>query len=149
MLLYSIIPRGNFPISKCSVMIKITSIVLRIFSAVILLQTLRFKFTGHQDSVEIFSELGMEPSGRIIIGVLELIAGILLLIPFSIAWGAILAWGVMSGAIIGHFTQLGLADGRLSMFILSVAVWVSCSFLIVLHGRQIPVIGHMFDKSKV
>lgn len=129
-------------------MIKITSIVLRIFSAVILLQTLRFKFTGAQGSVELFSDLGMEPGGRIIIGVLELMAGILLLVPFSVAWGAVLAWGVMSGAIIGHFTHLGFADERLSMFILSVAVWISCSALIVIHSRQIPVIRHMFDKSK-
>jgi putative oxidoreductase len=126
---------------------KTISLILRILTAVILIQTLRYKFTGHVDSVQIFTELGMEPVGRIVIGVLELIAGILLLVPATVAWGAILAWGVMTGAMIGHFTQLGFADGRLSLFLLALAVWVSSVILLVLHRNQIPVIRHMFEKS--
>ncbi|MDA0348431.1 MAG: DoxX family protein [Verrucomicrobia bacterium] len=126
---------------------KIISLVLRILTAVILIQTLRYKFTGHVDSVQIFTELGMEPAGRIVIGVLELIAGILLLVPSTVAWGAILAWGVMTGAMIGHFTHLGFAGDRLSLFLLAIAVWASSAVLLVLHSSQIPVIRHMFEKS--
>ena len=49
-------------------------LVLRIAVAVILIQTLRFKFTAHPDSVYIFETVGLEPFGRIGIGLLELIA---------------------------------------------------------------------------
>ncbi len=58
--------------------------VLRVIVAIILIQTLRFKFTAHPDSVYIFTQVGLEPFGRIGIGVLELIAGILLLIPKTV-----------------------------------------------------------------
>jgi putative oxidoreductase len=56
-------------------------LILRIIVAVILIQTLRFKFTAHPDSVYIFENVGLEPYGRIGIGFLELIASILLLVP--------------------------------------------------------------------
>ena len=59
-------------------------IALRIITAIILIQTLRFKFTAHPDSVYIFTTVGMEPFGRIGIGVLELIAAVLLLIPRTV-----------------------------------------------------------------
>ena len=61
--------------------VKITLWVIQIAVAVFILQTLRFKFTGHADSVAIFSALGVEPWGRIGTGIIELIAGIALLIP--------------------------------------------------------------------
>jgi len=38
---------------------------LRIVVALILIQTLRFKFTAHPDSVYIFEQVGLEPVGRI------------------------------------------------------------------------------------
>ena len=57
------------------------SLVLRIIVAEIFLQTLRFKFLAHPDSIYIFTKVGMEPWGRIGIGVLELIASILLFLP--------------------------------------------------------------------
>ena len=63
-------------------------LTLRLIVAAILIQTLRFKFTAHPDSVYIFQTVGLEPYGRIAIGVLELIAGILLLIPKTIWLGA-------------------------------------------------------------
>lgn len=81
---------------------------LRIIIAVILIQTLRFKFTAHPYSVYIFSEVGLEPYGRIGIGILELLAGILLLIPKTVWIGAILTIGVVSGAIFFHLTNLGI-----------------------------------------
>ena len=85
----------------------ITSWTLRGIAAVILLQTLFFKFTGAKESVYIFTTLGMEPWGRIGSGVAELIASILLLLPQTVVFGAILSLGVISGAIFFHLTKLG------------------------------------------
>jgi len=62
------------------------SLALRIIVAVILLQTLRFKFLAHPDSIYIFKQVGMEPWGRIGIGVLELIASILLFCQKKYGW---------------------------------------------------------------
>ena len=53
----------------------------QILAAVILLQTLFFKFTGAPEAIHIFTTLGAEPYGRIGLGVVELIVGIMLLIP--------------------------------------------------------------------
>ena len=43
---------------------RILSWLLRLTAAFILLQTLFFKFTGAEESVYIFSTLGVEPWGR-------------------------------------------------------------------------------------
>jgi len=83
-------------------------LILRIVVAAILIQTLRYKFTAHPDSVYIFTQVGMEPFGRIGIGVAELIAAILLLIPKSIWMGAGLTLGLMAGAIFLHLTKIGI-----------------------------------------
>ncbi|HPJ54269.1 MAG TPA: DoxX family protein, partial [Flavobacteriales bacterium] len=73
-------------------------------AAIILGQTLWFKFTGAPESVYIFSTLGMEPVGRIGSGVAELLAAVLLIIPRTAWLGALLALGIMGGAIMGHLT---------------------------------------------
>ena len=87
-------------------------LVLRIIVAIILIQTLRFKFSGHPDSVYIFEKVGLEPIGRIGIGILELIAGILILIPKTVWMGAVLALGILGGAIMMHLTQIGIEVGN-------------------------------------
>ena len=87
-------------------------LILRIAVAVILIQTLRFKFTAHPDSVYIFETVGLEPYGRIGIGLLELVAGILLLIPKTVWAGALLTLGIIGGAIVMHLTQLGVEVNR-------------------------------------
>lgn len=87
---------------------KIFDLVLRLVAAIILLQTLFYKFTAAPESVYIFSVVGMEPWGRIGIGVLELIASILLLIPRTVVFGALLAVGVIAGALFFHLTILGI-----------------------------------------
>ena len=68
-------------------------LIIRIIIALILVQTLRYKFTAHPDSVYIFSKIGLEPFGRIGIGILELIASILILIPKTIWAGSLLTIG--------------------------------------------------------
>ena len=77
----------------------VTSWVLQLLAAGILLQTLYFKFTGAEESVYIFTAVGAEPWGRIGSGVVELIAAVLLLAPGTTTAGAIIAAGVMAGAV--------------------------------------------------
>ena len=121
----------------------VVSWALQIVVAVILLQTLFFKFTGAAESVHIFSTLGAEPWGRIGSGVVELIAAILLLVPATVTIGAVLALGVMVGAIMSHLTVLGIevqGDGGL-LFTLALTVFVGSAVVLVLRRRDIPVIG--------
>src|SRR5260221_10078039 len=95
---------------------QVISWICRITAAVILLQTLFFKFTGAPESVYIFTKVGLEPWGRCGTGVAELIASILLLMPCRAWAGALLALGVMAGAIFSHLTVLGIVvqnDGGL------------------------------------
>jgi len=121
---------------------KITNIffwVLRIVAAYILLQTLRFKFTGAEESIYIFTTVGMEPWGRIVSGIVELIAAVLLLIPRTTAIGASLAIGTMSGAIFFHLTTLGIEvmnDGG-QLFYMGIAVWVCSAILLFFHRHQL------------
>ena len=116
---------------------------LRIVAALILLQTLFFKFTGAEESVYIFSQLGLEPWGRIGTGVAELVAAALLLIPATVPYGAALALGLMMGAIGAHLTKLGIVvmdDGGL-LFGLAVTVFVASAALLVMHRRELPFVG--------
>ncbi|MCH2045662.1 MAG: DoxX family protein [Saprospiraceae bacterium] len=111
----------------------IISWICQIVAAVILLQTLYFKFSGAAESVYIFSTLGMEPWGRIGSGVTELIAGVLLLLPRFSALGGLISLGVITGALVSHLFVLGIevmGDGG-QLFILGIIVWV-CSLLVVL-----------------
>ena len=116
----------------------ILSWALRIVAALILLQTLYFKFSGHPESVELFTKLGVEPWGRIGTGVIELIASILLLIPSTVFVGAFLGVGLMAGAIVSHLTVIGIeskGDGG-QLFILAITVMVCCLVILVLHKNQ-------------
>ena len=122
---------------------RIVSWVLQIAVAVILFQTLFFKFTGAEESKYIFTQVGAEPWGRIGSGIFELIAVVLLLIPSTVALGAILALCAASGAILSHLTRLGLVvkdDGGL-LFALAVTVFVSSAVILILRRAEIPVIG--------
>lgn len=112
---------------------------LRIAAALIMLQTLFFKFTGAEESIYIFSQLGMEPWGRIGTGVLELVASILILYPRTGFLGATLGAGLMAGAIFFHLVKLGIAvkgDGG-QLFIYAVVAFLSCAGLMIYHRQDI------------
>lgn len=118
-------------------------LLLRIIIAVILIQTLRFKFTAHPDSVYIFSKVGLEPFGRIGIGILELISAILILIPRTIWLGALLTSGLMGGAIMMHLTQIGIEinnDGG-TLFYMALGVFLLSAFVLMNQRKNIPFIG--------
>ena len=132
--------------------LNIISWVCRIVVAIILLQTLFFKFTGAEESKYIFSTLmgpEFEAYGRIGSGVVELFAVIILLIP-SKAWlGAIISLGTISGAIISHLTMLGIVvkgDGGL-LFVLAVTVFVLSGIALLIHRRELPIVGQIFGNS--
>lgn len=111
---------------------------LRLLAALIMLQTLYFKFTGHEQSVKLFSQLGMEPWGRIGTGVMELIAAALILYPATTGFGAALGVGLMSGAIFFHLTSLGIVfDGDAWLFIYAVTCFTCCAALLLLFRRQV------------
>ena len=121
----------------------VTSWALQVAVAAILFQTLFFKFTGAEESVYIFTKLGMEPWGRIGSGAAELVACILLLIPATATIGAILAIAVISGAIVSHLTKLGIVvqnDGGL-LFGLALMVFAGSAAVLIIRRREIPVIG--------
>src|SRR5436190_10903047 len=117
--------------------------ISRVAAAVILLQTLLFKFTAAPESVYIFTKVGLEPWGRIGSGMAELIAAILILIPATTWLGAGLALAVMTGAIFSHLTVLGIVvmnDGGL-LFGLAFAVATCSIVLLFLQRRRVPIIG--------
>lgn len=119
--------------------------ILRIVPAIILLQTLYFKFTAAPESVYIFETVGMEPHGRIGSGIVELIASILLLIPRTSWLGALLALGTISGAIFFHLTKLGIevqGDGG-TLFILALVVFITSLINVLLSRKQIPILNRL------
>jgi putative oxidoreductase len=129
----------------------VASWLCRLTATAILLQTLFFKFTGAPESVYIFTKVGLEPWGRYGSGVAELIAAVLLLTP-RFAWaGALLALGVISGAIFSHLTVLGLVvqdDGGL-LFALALAVFATSAATLFLHRHQVPFLPERFKTQKV
>lgn len=113
--------------------------IVRLVAAVVLLQTLYFKFSGAPESVYIFSTLGVEPWGRIASGVLELIASGLLLYTGTAGLGGLLAAGLMVGAIGSHLTTLGIevqGDGGL-LFALAWTVFLCSAVTVFLHRASL------------
>jgi uncharacterized membrane protein YphA (DoxX/SURF4 family) len=104
-----------------------------------MLQTLFFKFTASEESVYIFSKLGVEPWGRIGSGIVELIASILILIRRTTAIGAFLGLGVMSGALFSNLTKLGIVvkGDHGQLFIYALLVFMSCLILLYLYRQQL------------
>jgi uncharacterized membrane protein YphA (DoxX/SURF4 family) len=112
--------------------------LLRLLAAAIMLQTLYFKFTAQEESVRLFTELGMEPWGRIATGAFELVASALILYPRTTGLGAALGAGLMAGAIFFHLTILGIRfDGDYILFVYAVIVFLCCAILLFLHRHQI------------
>jgi hypothetical protein len=117
--------------------------LLQLAVAVILLQTLFFKFTGAEESVYIFTSLGTEPWGRLGSGVVELVASILLLLPRTVVFGALIALGTMAGAILSHLFVLGIeirGDGGL-LFTLAGLVFAASAGIVFMRRSEIPLVG--------
>lgn len=125
----------------------IVSWILQVAAAIILLQSLFFKFTGAEESIYIFSTLGVEPWGRIATGIVELAAGLMLLIPRTASVGAVLSLGIVSGAILSHLTVLGIVvqDDGGTLFVLAIVVFISSAIVAFIRRRELPVLGEKFQ----
>lgn len=138
-----------------------------LFICVVFVQSLYFKFTRHPETINIFerkldpwaASLGFPglfaPGGLFsahVVGTMELIASALLLVGSFVAGraliqglGALLALGVISGAIFFHlFTPLGIevlnADGSPDggeLFTMACLVWLSSAIVIVARRRDL------------
>ena len=124
--------------------------VAQILVAVILMQTLYFKFTYAPETRYIFEPLGGRPVATLV-GIAELVCVVLLLIPRCAAVGAALALGVISGVILTHITKLGIevknpdtgeGDGGL-LFTLAITVAVGSLVVLWYRWKQLPLIGRL------
>jgi len=134
---------------------------LAVFVAFVFVQSLAYKFTGSEETVIIFATIakwmadtglpsgfaeGFGRYGGIVVGLGELTAAGLVLVPRTRLWGAIIGWFLMSGAIFFHlFTPLGVdrvvdaagnTDGGV-LFMMACGVWLSCTALIFLSRQQL------------
>lgn len=113
--------------------------VLKLIAAFIMLQTLYFKFSGAEESVFIFTQMHMEPWGRYATGIAELAASFLILYKPTATIGAILALGIMSGAIFSHLFVLGIdvKNDHGLLFSYALVVWLAALVLVWLNRQQI------------
>lgn len=114
------------------------SLAFRILAALVLGQTLFYKFTAAPESVYIFNALGMEPFGRVAAGVVELVTVVLLLVPRTSVTGAILGLATMLGAIFAHVFVIGIAikEDHGLLFSLAVFTLLACSIIAVLERKR-------------
>lgn len=123
---------------------KTAALVIRCFVALLFLFAGVAKFGLDPNAPVLFGQLGMEPGGRLTVGALEVIAAILLVSPRGAAIGAILGWGLMSGALIAHATILGITGMMGIMSLLALATWIGCAFILFAHRHQIDFVRFMF-----
>lgn len=126
----------------------IISWVVQVIVVAILGHTLYGKFTDAPMVAELFSKIGMGPVGYKLIGFIELIACILLLSPRAVVWGAILSWGVMSGAVIGHISGIGFEGNFGVMGSMAIGAWLLSVLIIFLRRNQVSFISNMFGAKK-
>lgn len=114
--------------------------IAQLVAAGILGQTLFFKFTGAPEAIAIFTELGVEPWGRIALGVVELIAAVLLLFPKTAVYGGVIGVGLMVGAIGSHMTVLGIesnGDGG-ALFIMAIVTLIASAIVVLMRRESLP-----------
>ena len=112
--------------------------VAQIIAALILIYPAYLKLTAAAIEIQLFTNLGMEPVGRYIIGMLELVASVLLVTKQRVT-GAILGAGIMLGAMIAHITVLGIYP--LSIVLLGFTAFLLCVLIVILRREEIPFFG--------
>lgn len=127
----------------------VVSWVLQVVVAAIMGFAALGKFSGAAEAVAAFETLGMEPEGRYLIGTLEGLVALMMLLPFTAPWGAVLGWGVMTGALIGHATDLGFTGDAMPMAAAAVGTWLACTAIIALRHDQVPLVRLMFGRESV
>lgn len=136
----------NYQTSKTTKVLTWTS---QSVASLIMFQTLYFKFSGAEESVYIFTKIGIEPWGRIATGIAELFASVLLLIPATAWLGALAGIGLMSGAIFFHLTTLGvevMKDGGY-LLILAITVFICSVFVLFMRREEILLLNKWTEKT--
>lgn len=123
---------------------RVLSWILQLGAAAVLVMAGVAKLAARPESVRLFQQLHFDPGGRLTIGALEVLAAVLLLIPRSAIWGAVLAWGIMTGALIAHVTHLGFTGDAGRFGFMAVAVWIGCILIVVLRRHESSALGRMF-----
>lgn len=121
--------------------------LLQLGTAAILLMAGVMKITGRTETMLLFQKLDFDPEGRILVGVLEIVAAVLLLVPQSVIWGAVLAWGIMTGALIAHFTRLGFSGDFGKLGYMALAIWIGSILVVFLRRHQSRALGRMFARD--
>ncbi len=122
---------------------KTVKVGLRSIIALVLLYAMHFKITGHPHSIHFFSAIGIEPYGRLIVGIIELIAGMLIIFPKTSWLGALISLRIISGSIFFHLTISGIdvnGDGGL-LFYCAVLIFVLSFILLWLSRKDIPYVN--------
>ena len=127
---------------------QILTLVLRIFLALLLSWAGYLKLSSAEVEIELFTTLGMEPIGRYLIGALEVAAAILILLPQSVVYGAVLSWGLMAGAVIAHLTKIGITGPSGILFGAAVLALISSTLIIYITRNRIEFLDHMFNSHK-
>jgi hypothetical protein len=126
----------------------------QVLVALILAQTLFFKFTYAPETQVIFADRGGRPAATFV-GVIELLCVILLLMSRTAAIGAALSLLVISGAIFTHLTSLGIqvvdpatgeGDGGL-LFGLAVVVALGSAVVLGFRWRQLPYLDRLYPSA--
>jgi uncharacterized membrane protein YphA (DoxX/SURF4 family) len=128
---------------KLSITENLISWMAQIIATIIMSQTLYYKFSGAEESIYIFSTVGIEPWGRYGTGIMELIASLLLLFPRSAWAGATIGIGIMIGAIFSHLTLLGISimNDHGYLFVLALVTLFACTLVLFMRKHQVPIIN--------
>lgn len=131
-------------------MARYASWAAQIVVALILAQTLFFKFTYAPETQVIFGPRGGRPAATVV-GLAELLCVVLLLVPRTAGLGALLALFVISGAIFTHLTSLGIqvvnptsgeGDGGL-LFGLALVVAIGSFIVLAVRWRELPLVPRL------
>ncbi len=122
----------------------------QIFAAAILGQAMFFKLSGAPEAMEMFRQLGAEPFGRLIVGVSELAAAAMLLMPSAAVLGALMAVGLMTGAVLTHLLALGVVvgDDGGALFGMALATLAASLLIIRLRRSEIPLLGSRWQSPQ-
>lgn len=125
----------------------IVSWVCQIIAAAILGGAAWGKIAGSENSIYVFEVLEMEPTGRILIGMIEALSAVMLLTANIPYLGAFLGFAVMIGAAFAHLFVLGFnvhGDGGTTVMMLLVVVTTTC-LVMYIHRKKLPFVGKTLE----
>ena len=123
--------------------LNLTAWVAQLLAAGIFVMTSLAKLTASTDAVALFTTLGVEPWGRVALGILELLTGLLLVWPRTAPLGGLIALGIMMGAIATHLLKIGvLYNGDPSLFIMALVEFAAAAVVVYLRRGQLALRDH-------